>query len=150
MYTPHYQLGSFEAIPTLAKGQIIRALLHGLCASNLAWLAFEPTPPLYQSGVRYHHDPDGRLEHWTDIPETLRRGVGACADLTAWRMAELLAAGDRSHDWHVTVDDVRTPSGRIVTTYHVCLRRPDPHGELVDRSGRRWGLEDPSRRLGMP
>lgn len=151
MYAPRYILRSFAGIPVLAKGRVLRHLLEGLCSSNLAWLAFHRTPPLYESGVRYAHDLEADTEDWTDIPEVRARGVGACADLSAWRMAELRAAGDDSTDWHVTVTEAPRADGSLVTLYHIALRRPDPHGELVsNRTGLRWGVECPSTILGMP
>lgn len=51
-----------------------------------------PIPPLYMSGVRYEEDPPGH-EDWRDCWAVLKRGKGDCDQLTAWRVAELRAAG---------------------------------------------------------
>ena len=51
-----------------------------------------PIPPLYASGVRYQEDPPGH-EDWRDCLAVLRRGIGDCDQVVAWRVAELRVNG---------------------------------------------------------
>jgi hypothetical protein len=68
---------------------VLQHLLKALVAANTGHLRLHPEAPwLYASGVSYAEDDEG-YEGWTDIPETLARGVGGCKDLVAWRLAEL-------------------------------------------------------------
>ncbi len=79
--------------PTLSPsvagmGAPFNALLAALQLSNEEWLRAHPRAPgIYRSGVRYRREDDA--EEWLTIPEVLRRGVGDCEDLAAWRAAEL-------------------------------------------------------------
>ena len=88
------------------------------------------TPALYSSGVRYRLEPDG-TEDFTDLEVLLRRGWGDCAQLVAWRVAELREQGEPAQVRLTWV----THNGRRM--FHVQVRRAD---------GR---IEDPSVRLGM-
>ena len=138
MYGPHFRLVSFETIPSGYKLGVLEHLLEALTAANVAYLLIHPhTPNLYESGVRYEQEPDGR-DDWQDIPDTIARRNGDCEDLASWRMAELRVRWrDTKSTWHITVDDIPNHAGELVTTYHIQIRRPD---------GR---IEDPSRQLGM-
>ncbi len=81
-------------------------------------------PPLYKSGVRFRPEPwaigpsrlpDG-LEQFCPIPQLLERGWGDCAQLCAWRVAELRAGGWRTPD---------APRGESATLrYYVKARCP--------------------------
>lgn len=133
MYAPQVKLRSFDVLELAARESVLRLLLEALIAANSAYLqTYTNAPWLYASGVTYAEEEDGE-DDWTDIPETLQRGVGDCEDLAAWRIAELRVREDETAARpHVTV----TTSGPRVL-YHVAVRRAD---------GR---IEDPSRLLGM-
>lgn len=88
-------------------------------------------PPLYDSGVRYAVE-DG--ESVTDALTTYYAGLGDCAHLTAWRLAELWIAGERRADVHVFWRRLRKAGRRV---FHILIRRADGH------------IEDPSKILGM-
>lgn len=92
-----------------------------LIAANRLYLRTHPdAPPLYESGVRYLRDaeqatqksPDAEL--WLTIPDAIAYGGADCKVLAAWRVAELVEAGEDAtplvvpprpggHTWHVTV-----------------------------------------------
>ena len=56
----------------------------------------KPYPPLYESGVVYCREPwSGRIEEFADCGTVYERGWGDCDDLCAFRLAELLEAGER-------------------------------------------------------
>jgi hypothetical protein len=138
VYAPRICLASFEVLPNEEKKLVLDKLLEALTLANVFFLARYPhTPNLYESGVRYEQEPDGR-DDWQDIPDTLQRRNGDCEDLASWRMAELRARWrDRGSRFHITVEDIPNRAGQLVTTYHIAIRLPD---------GR---IEDPSRILGM-
>ncbi len=111
---------------------VLRTLLEALAAANAGHLRLHPEAPwLYESGVSYAEDDEGG-EGWTDIPETLARGVGDCKDLVAWRLAEL-----RVREREAAHPHVRFARSGSRVKFHVVVRRAD---------GR---TEDPSRALGM-
>lgn len=137
MYSPCFRLKCFETISDDAKFGVMHFLLEGLIAANIAYLLRNPRcPPLYQAGVRYEVEPEGRDE-WQDIPDTLMRRNGDCEDLACWRVAELRMAGERSAKTHVTVSQMMAPSGAMQTVFHIQVRRAN------------GSIEDPSRMLGM-
>jgi hypothetical protein len=132
VYAPLFQLRAFDTINDHAKGVVLIHLLEGLIAADVAYLLDTPnTPWLYESGVVYEEEPDGR-DHWQDIPTTLALRVGDCEDLGSWRVAELRVRS-REHAKPV----IRSSIIGHRTVYHVAVQRAD---------GR---LEDPSKRLGM-
>jgi hypothetical protein len=139
VYSPRYCLVSFETLPNEDKRLVLEYLLEALTLADACYLRRNPgVPLLYESGVRYEQEPDGR-DDWQDVPDTLARRVGDCEDLGCWRMAELrVRHRDGQTRWHITVDDIPNARGILVTTYHIQLMRPD------------GSIEDPSRRLGMP
>ena len=111
---------------------MLRLLVEALTAADTGYLRIHSeTPWLYASGVRYAEDDEER-EGWTDIPETLARGVGDCKDLVAWRVAELRVRSRESALPQVSFARV----GHRVK-FHVVVVRAD---------GR---VEDPARVLGM-
>lgn len=121
------------ALPSLEGATLahaMRELLMGLGRAFAHGLAVHPLPPLYVSGVRYAPEPnagDG-WEEWADPWTVHRRGWGDCDDLVAWRLAELLAAGEAA-----TVQVVGTGDGhRWGPRFHVRVRRAD--GTLEDPS----------------
>jgi hypothetical protein len=132
LYAPHFKLRAFESLSDDAKHTALAQLLEALAGVNEAWLRENPwAPSLYESGVRYEEEPDGR-DDWQDIPETLALRVGDCEDLGCWRIAEL-----RTRVREYARPFVKRSVVGARTIYHVAVRRAD---------GR---LEDPSRILGM-
>lgn len=128
--------------PTLA------ALLNALVRIDVEQMtrarrAGHPFPPLYESGVVYERerfragvaDATGRpprLEEWRDARGVLEHGAGDCEDLAAYRVAELVQAGIEAR-----VQIVRRPP------------REGMRGLLHILAATPWGVEDPSRALGM-
>ena len=111
---------------------VLRLLVEALAAANAGHLRLHPEAPwLYESGVSYAEDEEGH-EGWTDIPETLARGVGDCKDLVAWRLGELRV---RAGETALPLVSFARVGHRV--KFHVVVRRSD---------GR---IEDPSRELGM-
>lgn len=110
-----------------------------------AWQAGRPYPPLYQSGVRFQHEPAGQtFEEWADPPTVLRRGFGDCDDLIIYRLAELLAVGEAASVQVMReLEDPSDPSnGRDTGRFHVAIRRAD--GTEEDPSKvvlRKWQAE---------
>ena len=132
LYAPHFKLRAFESLSDDAKHTALAQLLEALAGVNEAWLREHPwAPSLYESGVRYEEEPEGR-DDWQDIPETLALRVGDCEDLGCWRIAEL-----RTRVREYARPFVKRSVVGARTIYHVAVRRAD---------GR---LEDPSRILGM-
>jgi hypothetical protein len=137
MYAPCFRLVSFDVIPDGYKFTVLDHLLEALTMANVAYLLTHPqTPLLYASGVRYEQEPDGRDE-WQDIPDTIARRTGDCEDLACWRVAELRASGEIGATRAISVSDMPDHSGKMVTTFHICVLRQN------------GSIEDPSRRLGM-
>lgn len=93
-------------------------------------------PWLYRSGVRFRAEPwAGHIEQFCDASVVLKRGWGDCAQLCAWRVAELRESGKRAN---VHIYCRVTPQARL---FHVQVRHP-PSARYP--SG--W-IEDPSRML---
>lgn len=108
-------------------------LLH-----RAALRAGQPFTSVYAAGVRYGAEPYP-AEDFLDAVALRRRRVCDCEDLTADRVAELRAHGQWARpEFHrrrvprVLSAGVTSP----VTLYHLIPHTP-------------WGLEDPSRALGM-
>jgi hypothetical protein len=132
IYAPHFKLRAFDTLSEDAKLTALVRLLEALSAVNEAWLVENPQAPwLYESGVRYEEEPDGR-DDWQDIPETIFLRNGDCEDLGCWRVAEL-----RTRGREYAVPHIKKSLTGPRTVYHVAVLRAD---------GR---LEDPSRILGM-
>jgi hypothetical protein len=106
----------------LAHG--MREVLTGLARAFAFGLRRRPLPPLYSSGVRYAPEPGlgSGEEEWADPWTVARRGWGDCDDLVAWRVAELLLAGEAAG-----VNCIWTGQ-----RYHVRVRRAN--GSLEDPS----------------
>lgn len=105
---------------------VLAALLEGVTRASAILLRNDDLPALYESGVRYRREPQGR-ERWQLAPHTYHFGYGDCEDLSTWRAAELRVAGYAARP-------VVYRSGP--RTLHVVVVTP-------------WGVEDPSRVLGM-
>lgn len=118
-------------VPPEMLRQCIEALDVALYQVDLIYLRLNPqTPLLYESGVRYVAEPEG-AEQWMDVPRVLELGRGDCEDLSAWRAAELTLRGYPSRPY-VTYQIM----GDNRLLFHVAVLTP-------------WGIDDPSRRLGM-
>jgi hypothetical protein len=137
-------------------------LLEAVVENNRELLErYAAIPPLFRSGVRFRDEPwatgdtrlPGGLEQFTHLLEILDRGWGDCAQLCAWRVAELRNGGWRTPD---------APSGEQATLRYFIRARcpacgdedcPDPshpkrrrsyHVEMRRADGR---IEDPSQLL---
>jgi hypothetical protein len=138
-------LQSFGYLREGARLGVLEHLLAALTAADIAWLLEHPeTPNLFESGVFYTEEPDGE-DDWLDIPACLERHREGrpidCEDLACWRIAELrVRFGERDAGHSVTVADLPDSTGRLVTTYHIRVKRGSAAG------GR---IECPSTLLGM-
>lgn len=138
MYAPSLRLSSFDALPEWARIEIILRTLEALTVTNIAYLTSYPVPPLYRSGVRYlERVPCVDGECWQDAALTYKTQAGNCKELSSWRVAELIIAGEDARH-RVTRTSVTREHDGIVVTYHVTVRRGN------------GTIEDPSRLLGMP
>lgn len=107
----------------------LMALLDCLTRLNQAYLMHNVAPTLYGSGVVY-----GRTKIWETIPAVMARGYGDCKSLTAWRIAELRAAGV---DCNPVFRWNPRKSNPDVLDFHILVQRMD------------GVFEDPSKVLGM-
>lgn len=115
--------------------------LQGIVRFNRWFLRTHPVPPLYRSGVRHRDEPwAGKVEEFAPIPTLLESGWGDCAQLCAWRIAELREAGIPATFRVIMVARTRE-SGDRDRLYHVQVRLPPTRGN------RRGPVEDPTRRL---
>lgn len=132
MYSVTYEIGLFGAeVSPDVLAQAIEAMAMSLYQIDLLCLQYMPgLPPLYRSGVRYVQEEKG-AERWMDIPRVLELKRGDCEDLASWRAAELTMAGIPSRP----VVSYQVHGNEIL--FHVQTRTP-------------FGIEDPSRVLGMP
>lgn len=142
--------------------QLGNALLETIVENNCELLQrYQELPPLFKSGVRFRDEPwatgqtrlPGGLEQFTHLLEVLDRGWGDCAQLCAWRVAELRVGGWRTPD---------APRGeRATLRYYIRARCPacgdqdcpdsshperrrNYHVEMRRADGR---IEDPSQLL---
>ena len=113
----------------MSVARFTRAVLQALAEYNAELVKAGRVPPLYKSGVLYRRECG---ESFQDAAHVLAAGWGDCSNLAAWRVGELLAAGEparvRVH-WRVYDSGARC--------FHITVRR-------ADRT-----IEDPSRILGM-
>lgn len=128
-----------------ALAGIANILLEATIATNRYLLRRYPGafPSLYLSGVRFRAEPWAMpgglplpIELFDPIPKIIERGFGDCAQLCAWRVAELRESGDSKARlrFFCRTRGERTDPKRQ-RWYHVQVRRGD--GEI----------EDPSRML---
>lgn len=71
----------------------LSAVAEGLVQLNLLEMDLRSYPRLYQSGLRYQREIQGR-EHWLSAPTLMILGVGDCEDLSGYRTAELRRDGE--------------------------------------------------------
>jgi hypothetical protein len=111
---------------------LITNWITALAMTNLVYLQLYPnTVPLYDSGVYYRQEKPGE-EDFFDIPMVLRQGYADCEDLAAWRVAEYLSVGQQASP---------------MVTYELYDNGDiDFHVRVLTA----YGVEDPSRILGMP
>lgn len=108
----------------------VRAVLNAIAYAWAPELRARPLPPLYGSGIRYQLEPNlGQYEDFKSPYETFESGWGDCDDLVIYRVAELVANGERA-----MVQSMRL---RGTSRFHVRVRRAsgaeeDP-SELVEK-----------------
>jgi hypothetical protein len=131
-------------------------LLRIVVASNRlemrrARKAGTPYPPLYKSPIVYNREPwAGRIEEFADCRTVLKRGWGDCDDLCAYRLAELLEAGERparpcSRHVSAVAGCTACVPGADIRVYWRGPGKP-MHVEVRRANG---VIEDPSRFLGL-
>jgi hypothetical protein len=114
----------------LAQGTAaVDALVEQLVQRDIACLQAQSAPPLYRAGVPYREEPLGQ-EYFHTVADARARGHADCDALAAWRVAELRMMGVPARAFSVVGRD------RYGVVYHVLVWTP-------------WGVEDPSRLLGM-
>jgi hypothetical protein len=145
----------------LGVARALAACVHAAAEHNLVLLENHPqTPALYQSGARFQVSPRGIPERVQSIVQVSKDGGGDCADLCAWRLAELWrddlkTQGKRVANCKVYWRDrcphcrseVTTPKGYCPTCSRPYLKPArEYHAEVRRADGT---VEDPSRLLGM-
>ena len=105
-------------------------LLDALTMINVRARQLMTFPSTYGGAVHYEKEPPG-LEVWATTPALYARKHGDCDDLALDRAGELVAAG---HEARAFAELQHKDGERDY--YHVMVRTP-------------WGVEDPSRPLGM-
>jgi hypothetical protein len=115
---------------------VVRGLLYAVVWLNRQHIRKFGLPPLYKSRVQYARDPRGVISI-VDAATVLKKGIGHCAHLSCWRVAELREQGEQA-TLRIKWSPSRRRPGRL---FHVQVRRAK--GKLKGK------LEDPSRRLGM-
>lgn len=142
--------------------KLAHGILEQVVEANCDLLrTFNWIPPLSKSGVVFRDEPwaigeqrlPGGLEQFTHLGEVLRRRWGDCAQLCAWRVAELRVGG-----WRVP----ESPNGeKSSLRYYVRTRCPFCPAHCYDgshpnrmrnyhvevRREKAPFIEDPSRRL---
>lgn len=112
----------------------VKELLDTVSRIAARELLVHPLPPLYSTGIRYEEEPNaGQFEQWKCPIQTFEDGWGDCDDLVIYRLAELLAAGERASSQCM----YETRQGRMTGRMHVRVRRADGSTEdpsfLVDK-----------------
>lgn len=102
--------------------------LESLAFRNAREMRRGRIPPLYKAGVRYATGSKHR-QLWKSASQVYGQGHGDCADLAAYRVAELRRRGEKAK--------FRLKSGGRPGLYHVVVVRGNGQ------------IEDPSRILGM-
>lgn len=133
MYSPVFELTSFDTMPIDYRCSVLQGMLEALVIANRTYLKLNPnTAPMYTYALRYKMKvrPFG-LDTWQDIPRTIALEGGDCKDFSCWRVAELRDSGIRDVSPFIKVS---SQGGLVV--YHIQVR---------------CGLqiEDPSVNLGM-
>lgn len=90
----------FSENPRLVKG-----LIDGVAGACAAFWKDWQLPPLYRSGIVYRKEPlhGSGFEDFALPWQTYLRRWGDCDDLVIYRVAELLAHGEKAHciaDWN--------------------------------------------------
>lgn len=134
-------------LPMSQRTRLARGFLGGVVVVNRCLLRKGLIPPLFRSGVVYGEQLGP--EEFPDALVTLRRGIGDCAPLSCWRVAEL----QELHDARIKAGLIhpRTPPPQLTlytregprTLTHVQVRHAPTEQFPAGR------IEDPSRMLGM-
>jgi hypothetical protein len=107
----------------------VKELLDTLGRIAARELLVHPLPPLYTTGIRYAEEPNaGKFELWKCPVQTFEDGSGDCDDLVIYRLAELLASGERASAQCMA----ETRNGILTGRMHVRVRRAD--GSVEDPS----------------
>jgi hypothetical protein len=124
-------------------------MLHALCLIDMRYLLKYPnTPLLYDTGVHYEYEPEGR-EDWQDVPTNMRRGEADCEDLASHRAAELRVRGVKA--WPRFTSRIRS-NGSFLYHIIVCYKNPELGRYISDPDDPDYDpryIEDPSKKLGM-
>jgi hypothetical protein len=141
LYTPKFELRSFQTLPVQRKQIVLRAALEFLVVADWNFIFENPgLPSLYHFAPQYvlKVRPAG-LDSWQDIPQTIELSSGDCKDFACWRIAELRHTGWDDVYPHIKVSYHPDPRGvePMMTVYHIQVRIHDT-------------IEDPSAILGMP
>ena len=151
-------LGATNSWPWLNQskrlGICLKGILESLVMVDQYFLNLYEVRPLYETGVRYRNEPEGKavfipsnadknvdaafgrqvsgqMEEAASIPAILARGWGDCDDLAPWRVAELRRQGEKAKI------RVQWKKDSNVKLFHIVVRRED------------GSIEDPSKVLGM-
>ena len=134
---------------------VANQLLEAVVTNNRYLMRRAPAPPIYTSGVRFRAEPWASMpsaappapgfapvqpvEQFCPFPVIMKRGFGDCAQLCAWRVAELREEGeeDAALRYYVRSDAPPGAPNRR-SWYHVDVRR----GARGDHA-----IDDPTRRL---
>jgi hypothetical protein len=83
---------------TRCLAQIVKGIIEGAAYGCVDALRQWRLPPLYESGVRFAYEPQhGTGLEMFDLPLVVyQRQWGDCDDLVIWRIAELVATGERA------------------------------------------------------
>jgi hypothetical protein len=120
----------FTIEANLYSAHHVSLMLEGLVQCNMDDLRRNPQlPDLYESGVRYVRETDGR-NRWQGIIETFALKAGDCEDLCAIRCSQLRLR-------------YAEPRARCDVKF---VRAGLWHVRVVRANGQ---IEDPSKRLGM-
>jgi hypothetical protein len=122
------ELQGFGALNRHERIAVITHFVEGFAIADTGYLrTHRDIPPLYDSGVYYCRDDNGREVQWWDIPSIRSNRCADCKGLAAWRIGELRLAGYPANPLVVTRDG---------SLFHVLVQS----GSII---------EDPSARLGM-
>jgi hypothetical protein len=154
-YSPHFELRSFESLPSGKRCRLVLQLARCLVEIDREWLSSHlDTPDLYASGVVYRTQGTvgpyvTGVDHWCDIPTCIAYREGSCEDLAAWRVSELqLRYGETK-----ARPFIRSIERAGMTIYHVVVIRDAANlrGPVVPLFQLPSGevAEDPSKLLGM-
>lgn len=135
----------------LAGQLVLHTAASNRLAIRAARAAGRPLPRCYESGVMWFDSLAMPYQDFADAMTILRRGVGDCKQLVAWRIAELYEDGHAGTPRVYCRDRASVHEGWKM---HALLRHePNCSCEFCraqpDEVRRAGYIEDPSRLLGM-